>query len=170
MSKFTKSILTAGIMLMLYGYICRIVHLYFFWESKYAGWALIFIGAVGFLVYRVHAKKIQGRKTIVEKIGIGIISFILLIQLILLIVIPRTGAYKTSLVFLLNNTGLKNEVGNIKSFSLIPLGSVEKKTVNHIETGNATIFLTVKGDKRFKDVTVYLEKGPGMDWAVIAVQ
>ena len=155
---------------MLYGYLCRAVGLYFFWESKYIGWSLIFLGMIGFLINRIKIKKVQRRKTLLEKIGIGILIIVLLAQCILVSVVPYTDAYKASREFLLNDQRLKNEIGNIRNISLIPLGSIQKNTTGGIETGNATLLLIIKGEKKFKDVTVYVEKAPGKDWAVIGTE
>ena len=96
MNRFTKILLLAGIAFTLYGYICRAAGIYFFWESKYIGWSLLFLGTITFLLSRVKRKKSQGRKSLLEKILIGILVFILSLQVVLVIVFPNTKAYLVS--------------------------------------------------------------------------
>ena len=170
MNKFTKITLLTGAALILYGYLCRAVALYFFWESKYYGWSVIFIGIIGFLFTRIKSKRLQTRKTILEKIGVGILIFILLIQAVLLIVIPSTDAYKVSKDFLSANESLKSETGNIKSFNILPIGSIQKNSTNDKVSGNASIHLIVKGEKKFKDVIVHVEKAPDTEWTVTGIE
>jgi hypothetical protein len=170
MRKFTKRILLAGAILTVYGYVCRVIGIYFFWESKYIGWAIIIIGIISFLFDRVRLKKAGGKKSLLEKIGIGILIFFLFVQAILVIVIPNTDAYKVAKQYLYNNSRLKNDIGEIKGFALVPLGAIQKSSSENVESGNATILLTVKGQKKFMDVTVYIEKKPGMEWIVTSAE
>ena len=170
MNKFTKITLLTGLILILYGYLCRAIGLYFFWESKYYGWSIIFVGIIAFLSTRIKLKRAQARKTILEKIGVGLLIFILLIQAILIIVIPSTDAYKVTKEFLLANESLKIEIGNIKSFNILPIGSIQKNTTNDRVSGNARIHLIVKGEKKFKDVTAYVEKTTDTGWTVTRLE
>ncbi len=107
------------------------------------------------------------KKTLLEKIGIGIIIFILLIQTILVAVIPFTDAYSVAKTYLINDANLKTEIGNTTGFGLIPTGSIQKTTDSRGEYGSATINLTVKGEKAFKDITIYVVKNADSpDWKV----
>jgi hypothetical protein len=164
---FTKSTLILGLVLTVYGYLCRALDLFFFWESKSIGWAIIAIGIISLLFNRVKIRKIERKKSLLTKIGIGILIIFLLVQAILLIVIPNTDAYKIAKEYLITNTSLKGEIGEIKRFSLIPLGAMEMHSGGGIEYGSATILFTVKGEEKFKDITVYLEKRPDTKWLVL---
>jgi len=53
---------------------------------------------------------------------------------------------------------LNNEIGEIEGFGLIPTGGIQKTTDSQGTYGAATINLTIKGQKKFKDVTVYVIK------------
>jgi hypothetical protein len=158
LNKFTKTVLIAGLTFILYGYLCRLIGIYFFWESKSIGWTLLFIGVIGFLSNRIKIKTTEKKKTLLEKIGIGIITFILLVQTILVSVIPFTDAYSVAKTHLINDANLKTEIGNITGFGLNPTGSIQKTTDSSGEYGSATINLTVKGGKAFKDITIYVVK------------
>lgn len=167
LNKFTKTVLIAGLTFILYGYLCRLIGLYFFWESKSIGWTLLFIGVIGFLSHRIKIKSTEKKKTILEKIGIGLIVFILLVQTILVAVIPFTDAYSAAKSYLINDTNLKTEIGNITGFGLIPTGGIQKTTDSTGEYGSATINLTIKGDKGFKDIAIYVVKNAdSSDWKV----
>lgn len=166
-SKFTKATLATGLLFIIYGYVCRAAGLNFFWESKSIGWAFILIGLIGLLSDRVRIKRKDKQKSIPEKIGIGVIIFILLVQTILISVIPFTDAFAVTKKYLLDNQELIDEVGQIEGFRLMPTGGIQKTTNSEGTYGAATINLTVKGQKKFKDVTVYVVKYVDQaDWIV----
>lgn len=171
LNKFTKTVLIAGLISIFYGYLCRLIGIYFFWESKSIGWTLLFIGLIGFLSNRIKNKITEKKKTLLEKIGIGIIIFILLVQTILVTVIPFTDAYSVAKTYLTNDNSFKTEIGNITGFGLIPTGGIQKTTDSSGEYGSATINLTVKGDKKFKDITIYVVKNADSpDWKVEGIE
>ena len=156
----TSVFLTVGLILIIYGYLCRAVELYFFWESKSIGWTLLLIGITSFLVDRIKHKKTDKRKYLLEQIITGFILFFFLIQTIFLIVIPFSDAFSVAKTYLQNNSDIKNEVGNVTGFGLIPTGGIQKSTDSQGESGNAAITLTIKGDRKFKDVIIYVVKNP----------
>jgi hypothetical protein len=171
LSKFTKTLLIAGLVFIIYGYLCRLANLYFFWESKSIGWTLLFIGIIGLLLNKIKIKTTENKKSIPEKIGIGLIAFILFIQTILIAVIPFTDAYSIAKISLASDQKLKSEIGNITGFGIIPTGAIQKTTDSNGEYGNATINLTVKGDKKFKDVTINVAKyADSPEWKVEGVE
>lgn len=171
LTRRTKVLLTSGLILIIYGYMCRAVGLYFFWESKSIGWTLLLIGIISFLLDRIKFKKEDKRKYLLEQIVIGIICFVFLIQTILLTVIPFSDAFAVSKTYLQNNSNIKNEIGTVTGFGLIPTGGIQKSTDSQGESGNAAITLTVKGDKKFKDVIIYVIKRPDTTaWVVDGVE
>ncbi len=164
---FTKTMLIAGLLLVVYGYSCRLFRIYFFWESKSAGWMLFFIGIIGFLFYCIKIKKTEKKKAIPEKIGIGILCFILFVQLLLMIVLPFTDAYNVAKIYIEKDADLRSEIGTVTGFGLISTGEIEEVSDMKTEVGSATISLTVKGDKKFKDITIYVIKEmDSPDWKV----
>jgi hypothetical protein len=170
LNNFTKTTLGLGLLLLVYGFISRIAPINFFWESISVGWGLIFLGIIGLLLSGINKRKANNRKTLWNKIGIGFICFIILIQTILIIVIPNTDAYSVSKKFIMNSEELKLEVGNIKGFGLIPTGGVSFQTDSNGETGSANINLIIKGDRAFKSVTVFVFKDYGKDWEVYGIE
>ena len=171
LSRFTKTFLITGMIFVTYGYICRIVGLFYFWESKSIGWAIIFIGLIGLLSDRIKIKNRSDKKTIPEKIGIGLIIFILLIQTILVSVLPFTDAYLVTKQYLNHNLELTDEVGAIERIGLIPAGEIQKTTDSNGTHGSATINLTVKGKRKYKDLTVYVIKYADQpEWIVTEIE
>ncbi len=171
LSKFTRVVLAVGLVLLLYGYLCRLAELYFFWESKAIGWALLFIGLIGLLADRIRLREEKDKTAILEKIGIGVIVFILLIQTILISVTPFTDAYSVAKVYIQGNEQLNNEIGSVQGFGVMPMGGVEKTTDSNGTYGSATINLIVKGQRKFRDVTVYVVKYADQDdWIVERIE
>lgn len=158
LDKFTKTTLIIGFTLALYGYLARLLGLYFLWESKSIGWTILFIGIIGFLSNRIKFKKSEKKKVVLEKIGIGLIVFILFVQTLLMLIIPFTDAYSVAKSYVKNDSIIKSQLGDIIGFGLIPTGSIQKTTDSSGEYGNATINLTIKGDKKYMDATIYVVK------------
>ena len=38
---FTKICLAVGLVMMVWGYVCRLVPVYWFWEARWLGWELV---------------------------------------------------------------------------------------------------------------------------------
>lgn len=158
LNKFTKSLLIIGLAFIIYGYLCRIIELYFFWESRSIGWLLLLFGAIGILSFRIRNNLNDKNKSLHEKVGIGVIVFILLMQSILFLIIQNSDAFTAAKKHIINDSKFKNEVGKIVGFGLTPIGGIQKKTDSSGEYGNATLKITVKGTKKYKDITVYVIK------------
>lgn len=170
LSIFTKATLGLGLLFLIYGFLSRMIPIQFFWESKSIGWGLILLGLIGLLISGINKRKTNNKETIGNKIGIGFICFILLIQIILIIIISNTDAYKVSTDFIMQNKALKSEVGEIKGFGLIPTGGISLQTDSNGETGNANINLIIKGDKAYKSVTIFVSMDYGKDWEVYGIE
>lgn len=170
LSRFTKITLGSGLMFLIYGFLSRMLPIYFFWESRSIWWGLILLGLIGLLIIGFKNRKKKNKTTIWNGIGIGIIGSILLSQIVLVIVIPNTDAYKASKEFILNDYDLKSEIGEITGFGLIPMGGISVSTNSNGKTGNANINLIIKGDRAFKSVKLLVLKDYGMDWEVHEVE
>lgn len=166
-----RVILITGFLFIIYGYLCRLVNIYFFWESKSVGWIILLIGIIGLLLEKIKINKLEYRTIIVQRIGIGIIIFIFIIQIIIVLVIPTTDAYRSAKAFILNNKELKKEIGNVTGFGLIPIGGIQKNSDSNGESGYATINLIVKGELKYIDLTIYVEKNTDSEeWIVTGLE
>lgn len=156
--------------MIIYGYVCRIASVYFFWESKTLGWTLVFVSIIYYLIQNIKSKKLAGKKTLSEKIVVGFVVFVLLIECIMFFITPTTDAYKAAKQFLLNNKDIKTEVGEINNFFLIPVGGVSITTSSQGTAGEADLSITIKGSKKYKDINLYLAKSFDTDWIVEIVK
>lgn len=170
MTKFTKTALLLGIILLGYGYSCRIFNIYFFWDSRDFGWIVLFLALLGFL-FRIHkSKKLLQKKTIWVKIGIGFLLFGLILLPFIVFIFKTSDAYKTAIEYLKTDPEVKKKIGNIKGFGLIPKGEMKSTTINGAESGEAIFNLTIEGDIKYKDITVVLKKSPQTNWTVISIE
>jgi hypothetical protein len=170
LGKFTKITLVGALVLLIYGYLVRSVSIKFFWESKSFGYALLFVGLISLLAHGIRIRKGKNKKTIWNKIGIGIIVFILVVQVILIIVIPNTVAYVLAQDYIKSNRELINELGEIEGFGLISTGGIQVSKDSNGEQGSASINLIIKGQKKYKEVTVFVNKNVDSDWKVEGIE
>jgi hypothetical protein len=168
MNRFSKIFFTAGISLLIYGYLCRAMNIYFFWDSKIFGWIALFIALAGFLFGLHKSRKLQGKKTIWVKIALFILLFALIILPIAIFKFKQSEAYQTAIEYLKTDAQIKNSIGDIKGFGLIPTGQSQSISINGATSGDAIFTITVMGNKRFKDIIVTLKKTPETSWTVIS--
>jgi hypothetical protein len=160
-----RILLIAGIVFLVYGYLSRL-GIYFFWESVSIGWDLLLVALLIFFLNRIRVKKRSGRKYAGEGIGLGITIFALLIRSVFYIVLPNSDAYHAATEFVKNNDSLRLETGMVRGIGLVPAGEI---TVQG-ESGEATIGLIVKGERKYEDLYLFLEKQPGSGWRVVAIR
>ncbi len=165
-----KTLLFIGIFLVFYGYISRSLGFYFFWESKFVGWLMLFIASIIFLFYRIKARRKSGKKTLLEKVVITLLIFIVLIQTVFLIVVYNSDAYRVAREFVYNDQAIKVETGGVKGISLVPYGTISSATVEDGEAGNAEIHLVIKGDKKYIDILIFLVKQKDGQWKISGVE
>lgn len=158
-----------GIVLVVYGYLCRGIGIYFFWESKQIGWAVLFFSIILFLFNRMK-KKEKGRSRGLEIIGIFIFAFILLVQAILFLVLVNHSATKIAQEYVQSNPLIKDDIGALKGFSIIPQGSISTSSDSSGAQGEAEIQMIVKGAKKYLEVTVLLVKEKTSEWRVIDIK
>jgi len=170
LSKFTRSIIVMALIFLVYGYLCRAFGIYFFWESKAIGWAFTFIAIINCLVERIKSKKQQGRKTLSEKIFIGLIVFTLIIESALLFIMPRSDAYAAAKQFVSTNGYIRSQVGEVNGFFLIPMGSLSISSSAEGESGVADLTIVVKGNKKYKDVHLLVTKTINTNWTAEIVE
>lgn len=84
--------------------------------------------------------------------------------------ISSSDASKATKTLLKNEEALKHEIGNITGYGLITQGAMQSQSIGDTTWGNAVLELTVKGDKKFKDVTVYIEKTRYSNWRIVKME
>ena len=170
MNKSLRTILAAGALVILYSFIVRLAGIYFFWESSFLGWSILFIGLLLWLFRAVKTKKAAGKKRLWEILGIALLLLILVVQLVVTIVFPRTDAYAAAVAYIRKNDSLKKELGTIKGFGFTESGSMAVSSTDTSEAGNAEFHLIVKGEKKYKDIIIYLDKDWNTPWKVEILQ
>ena len=166
MSRLTKTILIIGLILLIYGYLCRILKIDFFWDSKVIGWIVLFVALLSYWVDLRKTRNRHGKRIIWVTIGISVLIFGLVLLPVVVFMIKTSDAYGTAIEYLKSDPNIKEQVGNVRGFGLIPTGSVQTTTINGVESGNATFEIVVRGDKKYVDVTIDLEKAPDSLWTV----
>jgi hypothetical protein len=170
MNKFTRFFLTAGILLLAYGYLCRALSIYFFWDSKAFGWISLMIAFTSYLFELYKKRKIQRKKTIWIKIAIGLFIFGLFLLPMIIYLLKTSEAYLVAISYLKTDDQIRSKVGNVKRFGLITTGQVNLNSINGVQSGKASFDITINGDKRYKDITILLKKNPETDWEVISLK
>lgn len=167
LSRFNKVLVFLTLALLVYGAVCRMARLYFFWESKPIGWVLLLLTVISILAQRIKANKAANKKTLPEKIAIGIVLFVLFIQNILFFVVPQTNAYQAAKQFLLTDSNVEKELGKVNDLFLLPAGAMSVKSGAEGESGQAELHFIVKGSAKFKDISLLLEKELTTGWTII---
>jgi len=170
MSRITKTILIIGIILLIYGYLCRLLNLYFFWDSKTIGWIVLFIALLSYWIDLRRTRRQSGKKTTWVIIGICFLTVGLCALPMAAFLIKTSEAYDTAIEYLKSEPKIKDEIGEVKGFGLIPTGSVQTTTINGAESGSATLDIIVIGNKKNKDITIELKKTPEQDWIVTYIK
>ncbi len=167
---FTKITLACALTLIFYGYLSRWLDIYFFWESMSIGYTLLIIGLISLLADGIRIKKHLNKKTLLNKIGIGVMVFFLVLEIIFAAVIPHSMAYKTAKEHIKSDPELIKELGEINSFGLIPTGGIEISNDSGGEYGSANFNMIIKGQKKYKEVSVFVVKNVDTDWKVTAIE
>ena len=165
-SGITRTFIIATVAFLLYGYLCRLAGLYFFWESKTIGWTLFWITVIFILRERIKSKKPQKKSAIPEKIGIGISAFVVLLKGVLFFAIQQTSAYDKALIFINESKTVQNEVGIVKSVFLVPFGGMSMSSGSQGTEGQADLNFVVKGSKKYIDLNLLMEKELEGDWKI----
>lgn len=165
-SDITRKLVIATFVFLLYGYLCRLVGLYFFWESKTIGWILFWVAIVFVLLDRIKLRKVQNKKTILEKVGIGISVFVVIVKAFLFFVMQQTSAYSSAINFIKSNREIQEKVGAVNGVFLVPFGGFSVTTGSQGEAGQADMHFIVKGSKKYVDLNLLLEKDFSTDWQI----
>lgn len=170
---FLKLVCVSGLLFILYGYLCRLAGIYFFWESKSIGWFLLFVALFGLIRKRIRKKKRENPdyKAYTEKCGIAIAIFSLLLKVAVFFLVSSSAAFADAKKFLLKDSLTIAELGEIKSFSVVPWGGMNAPCDSTEIRKSAKIILILKGEKKYKQLTVSLIKYPDQkEWEVKRIE
>lgn len=162
--------LVTGLIFVIYGYLCRILNLYFFWDAKTIGWILLFIALLFYWIDLRRKRKQESKKITWVTLGICLLAFGLALLPVIVIIFHNTEAYHVATEYVKSNPRIKEQIGEVNSFGLIPSGTVQTTTTNSVETGNAVFEMTVNGSKKNMDLVIELIKEPNNAWTVTALR
>ena len=168
---YTKMVLIAAVLLICYGYLCRSLHLYFFWESLPIGWELLLLGGILVLLQVIKIRKKEGSKAMPLKIGLGLLCFIGLVQLIVSGFILNSDSLVAAKQHLRDDKSVQLKVGTPQSFVLLPAGGISQSTSSEGTVGSAEIHLIVKGTMGITDAVLLVERQLGdKEWKVVSFE
>jgi len=165
-SRTTRKLILVTAVLLLYGYSCRLLGIYFFWESKTIGWVLFWIMIIAILRDSMKHRKLQKRNTLPEKIGIGLSIFIIVLKGVLFFVTRQTSAYDSAVNYIKTNAEIQNKVGTVRSVFLVPFGGMSISADAQGSAGQADLYFIVKGDKKYMDLNLLMNKEFTTDWQI----
>ena len=165
-SNFTKKLTIATIAFLIYGYLCRLVGLYFFWESKTIGWILFWLSIIFILREIIKGKKLQKKNTVLEKIGIGLSIFVIVIKGVIFFAVQQTTAFDSSVKFIKTSQAIQTKVGTVNSVFLVPFGGMGMSTSSQGSSGQADLHFVVKGSKKYVDLHLLMNKDFETDWQI----
>ena len=169
--KLTKPLFIIGTVLLVYGFICRLADIYFFWDSKTIGFYILLLALLGYLFSLYRKRKLQLKKTIWVKIAIGFLSLLLVMVPIVLGVMMNSDAYKAAKSQIRINPSIQQKIGKVKGFGILTTGQINTKTINGtLISGEALFSFTIKGEKKFVDATVTLTKDADNNWRIISIE
>lgn len=169
LSKLSQGLIIVTASFLIYGYLSRILGLYFFWESKNIGWAILFFAIISISIDKIKSNRIEKRNPVLQKISIGFCAFILFIQGIGYIVLSKADSNKAAEKFIFKDKSIKEKVGTIKSIVLIPVGSISVSSNSQGSGGQAEYNFIIKGEKEFMDLNLIMFKSWNTDWEIVEV-
>lgn len=161
-----KTTAILGFVLLLYGYASKFIGIYFFWESKSLGWLVVLVLSIIILSKDVKTRKLKKSPTVGGYIGIGLISFILLIKAILIISIPISDAYSNAKTQLKEMESIVVQTGEIQGFSYRTNGAFSYSSNGTDEYGSLDMTIIIKGEAKYIEKDILIEKTPKFNWQI----
>jgi len=162
MSTSTKVIFIIAFLLLIYGYLCRLLNIYFFWDSKHFGWIMTGTGLMGFFIDLKKILEAQKKSTFLPRFFIGIIIVAFGIAGGGILLLNSSKAYQDAVESIKTDEVIKSEMGNIKGVGLFPSGRGFLDFAFNVNSGPSTFVITIRGSSTIKDVEITLyRKLPG---------
>ena len=167
MSRATIIVFIIGILLLIYGYLCRLLSIYFFWDSKYFGWLAI-ISALLLLLIDVRAARIRQRQNIFfVRFFVAILVIILALEASAVLWVKTTSPYQQVSELIERDKALTTQLGDIHGLGLIP-GIRLIDIITFPSSESLTFVITIRGEKVYKEMEVTIARTALTDWSVIS--
>ena len=162
MSTSTKVIFIIAFLLLIYGYLCRFLNIYFFWDSKHFGWIMLATGLLGFFIDLKKILEAQKKNSFLAQFFIGVIVIAFGIAGGGILLLKSSKVYQDEIENIRINEPLKSEIGNFKGIGLFPSGRGFLDFSFNVNPGPYTFVITVRGSSAIKDMEITLyRKLPG---------
>ena len=171
LSKFTKALLGLTALIVLYSFLCRVMSIFFFWESSIAAQWLIYLSLFFLLRDWKKREKKNDKSALLPKILTGVLVFVIFITSTFAIALPFTQAYDIAIADLKNDMAVEYEVGKVQSIVYRCRGAIQISSDFKGTSGTAEVMVIVKGDKAFKDYDLSMVLSPQTGaWTVVHVE
>lgn len=156
MSTSTKIILIIAFLLLIYGYLCRFLNIYFFWDSKHFGWIMFATGLMGFFIDLKKILEVQKKSSFLPLFFIGVIIIAFGIAGGGILLLNSSKTYQDAIENIKTDGVIKSEIGDIKGVGLFPSGTGFLEFAFNVNPGPSTFIITVRGSNAIKDVEITL--------------
>lgn len=163
MSTSTKIILIIAFLLLIYGYLCRFLNIYFFWDSKHFGWIMFATGLMGFFIDLKKILEVQKKSSFLPLFFIGVIIIAFGIAGGGILLLNSSKTYQDAIENIKTDGVIKSEIGDIKGVGLFPSGTGFLEFAFNVNPGPSTFIITVRGSNAIKDVEITLYKSLPME-------
>ena len=101
-----------------------------------------------------------------EKIGIGLSIFVIVIKGVIFFAVQQTTAFDSSVKFIKTSQAIQTKVGTVNSVFLVPFGGMGMSTSSQGSSGQADLHFVVKGSKKYVDLHLLMNKDFETDWQI----
>jgi hypothetical protein len=158
MSTSTKVIFIIAFLLLIYGYLCRLLNIYFFWDSKHFGWIMMATGLMGFFIGLKKILEAQKKSSFLPRLFIGVIIIAFGIAGGGILLLNSSKAYQDEIENIRITEPLKSEIGNLNGLDYFLQAMVSGFLFFMVHPGPSTFVITVRGSNAIKDVEITLYK------------
>ena len=159
MSTSTKVIFIIAVLLLIYGYLCRLLNIYFFWDSKHFGWIMMATSLMGFFIDLKKILEAQKQSSFIPRLFIGVIIVAFGIAGGGILLLKSSKVYQDEIENIRINEPLKSEIGNFRGVGLFPSGTGFLDFAFNVKPGPYTFVITVRGSSAIKDFEITLYRG-----------
>lgn len=169
MSTATKVVFIFGILLLIYGYLCRLFSIYFFWDSKYVGWLGVLSAVLLFLIDIRMARIRQRQNIFLVRVVVAIIVIFLALEGSVIVWLKTSTVYDEATELIRSDDMIKTQVGDIRGFSLIP-GINIINIINAPSSETLTFVITIRGNRAYKEMEITIERTTPITWSVTSTK
>ena len=157
--------LLSAVLFVGYGYLCRRLKFYFFWESAPIGWGALF----AMIAFWLFSRIIDGQNDpyrFFKLIGLGIILLIWIVQFIFLTIVRKHRLFLMGKDVIHFAPEIRSLVGPVRSTAFIPWGAISSSRKGNETNGVAQLSFVVKGAHVFLDVDLIFTRKEKSIWEV----